>query len=771
MKARIATLLVLTLLLGVTAITPVRAEENPQGWSGELVWPREYSNEAGAKLVMYQPQVTEWEKTKRLEARVAIAGTPPGAERPELGTFEIEAATEVDLDTRLVRITGVKIIKHRFPTLDEAQSQKLLAKLDELLPKEELIVALDRVLASLERAETQLQAVETKTTPPTIFVSQKKAVLLMLDGKPIWAPIQDSDLEFAVNTNWDLFKLESAFYLRNGDAWLKASKPEGPWMPAGKLPKAFKKLPKDDENWKEVRESLPGKKITGGDVPKVYYSEKPAELIVTSGKPSLEEVEGTELLWVTNTESSLFLHGKESRFYYLVSGRWFRADDLEGPWQFTSHNLPEDFAKIPEDHPLAEVRASIPGTAEAQEAVLLAQIPQTAEVNREEATAEVTYIGDEPEFKEIEGTSMSYAANTSSDVIKVGDMYYLCVNGVWFESSSPEGTWKVTHEVPSEIYTIPSNSPVYHTTYVQVYDYNPYHVTFGYTSGYMGVYFSYGCMVFGTGFYYDPWNYYGPGYYGYPGYYPYYYGYPYSYGVGAYYNPYTGTYGRGASVYGPYGGMGRAAAFNPRTGTYARGGFAYGPYQAGGWASAYNPRTGSFAATRQGANTYSSWGSSVVKRGNDWARTARYSDSRGSVAGLRTSEGGAAAGFRGDRGRTTVGRTGSGDLYAGRDGNVYRRNEGGGWEKHGKDGWSPAERSGSGQRPEVSPATRDRARQAASGVDRSTLDQLSRDYGGRSRGSRNASGYGSWRSSGGSSRPSFGGGGRMGGRGGGIRRR
>ena len=99
---------------------------------------------------------------------------------------------------------------------------------------------------------------------------------------------------------------------------------------------------------------------------------------------------------------------------------------------------------------------------------------------------------------------------------------------------------------------------------------------------------------------------------------------------------------RGSVAYGPYNARGFAEAYNPRTGTYARGGFAYGPYQAGGWASAYNPRTGSFAATRQGANTYSSWGSSVVKRGNDWARTARYSDSRGSVAGLRTSEGGAA---------------------------------------------------------------------------------------------------------------------------------
>ena len=509
MKTRTSALVALVLLLLAPLAAPAQTEENPD-WSGELSWPREYANEAGARLVMYQPQVLEWPKTERLAARVAVAFSPPGAESPELGTFEIEADTQVDLDTRLVRISNVEIVKQRFPTLDEEVSGKLGAKLVELMPTDELIVALDRVLASLERAEAQLAPVETKTTPPAIFVSQEKAVLVMFDGKPLWAPIKDSELEFAVNTNWDLFKLDEALYLRNGEAWLKSTKMSGPWGPAGKLPKAFKQLPADDESFKEVRDSLPGAKITGGDVPKIYVSEKPAELIVTEGQPSLAQIEGTELLWVTNTESSLFLHGVESRFYYLVSGRWFRADDLGGPWKFATNNLPEDFAAIPDDHPMTEVRASVPGTPEAQEAVLLAQIPQTAEVSREEATAEVTYIGD-PEFEEIEGTSMSYAANSPNDVIKVGDKYYLCLEGIWFVSDSPEGTWKVTHEVPSSIYTIPASSPVYHTTYVQVYDYNPYHVTFGYTAGYMGVYFSYGCMVFGPGFYYDPWNYYGPG--------------------------------------------------------------------------------------------------------------------------------------------------------------------------------------------------------------------------------------------------------------------
>ncbi len=757
-------------LLGCLAVVglPAGAADAPE--PQVLDWPREYSNEAGAKLVIYQPQVTEWPDTERLHARAAIAVSPPKADKPSLGTFEFEADTEVDLENRLVKMSGFEIVKSNFPTLTPEQSEKLLAKLDELLPGDK-IIALDRVLANLERAGTAGKGVETNTRPPKIFSSEKPSILVILDGKPIWAPIEGTGLEFAVNTNWDLFhhKESSSFYLRNDDAWIKASSLGGPWSPAGKLPKSFKKLPKDDENWKEARASLPGRKIKDQDVPLVFMSEVPAELILTDGRPALERVEGTKLLWVTNTESDLFLHGKESRFYYLVSGRWFRADDLDGKWSFATHDLPEDFENFPEDHPRASVRASIPGTPEAEEAVLLAQIPQKAKVKRDEVKAEVTYVG-EPEFKEIEGTSMYYAANTQNDVIKVGDLYYLCFQAVWFVSASPNGPWVVADEVPDEIYTIPPSSPVYNTTYVKVYDYDDDWVTYGYTSGYWGVYWSYGCAFYGTGWYYPPYYYYGP-YYGYP----IYYGYPYSYGVGAYYNPYTGTYGRGAVAYGPYGGAGYGTAYNPRTGTYARGGAAYGPYNARGWAEAYNPRTGTYARTRQGANPYASWGTTSIQRGNDWARTARYSDSRGTVAGARTSRGGAAVGYSGQRGTGGAVRTGSGDLYAGRDGNVYRRDSDG-WSKYGDGGWSqidpPGEgRAGTGNRSSAASDVRSRTSsgQQAGQIGRGTYDQLNRDRSGRSQGSYRSGQYGNWRSSGGA-RPSRGGYGGMS-RGGGRGRR
>ena len=93
--------------------------------------------------------------------------------------------------------------------------------------------------------------------------------------------------------------------------------------------------------------------------------------------------------------------------------------------------------------------------------------------------------------------------------------------------------------IPQEIYTIPASSPVHHVTYVTVEEDNDDEwVTFAYVAAYTGMMIGWGCAVWGSGWYYPP-------YVGYGGFYPVYYPYPHTYGMGAWYNPYTGGYGRG----------------------------------------------------------------------------------------------------------------------------------------------------------------------------------------------------------------------------------
>ena len=189
--------------------------------------------------------------------------------------------------------------------------------------------------------------------------------------------------------------------------------------------------------------------------------------------------------------------------------------------------------------------------------MLLAQVPQTARVNKKELKApEVQYQGD-PEFQQIEKTRLERAVNTDKSIIKVGDMYYMCFEGVWFMGRSPTGAWTVASKVPGEIYEIPISSPANNVTYVTVEDDDDEWATFATAAMYTGVMIAWGCAVWGSGWYYPP--YYGGFYGGYPRYYGHY---P-TYGYGASYNPWTGAYGRGAVAYGPYGGAGVGAALQP----------------------------------------------------------------------------------------------------------------------------------------------------------------------------------------------------------------
>ena len=651
-------------------------------------WPRVYKLPSGGTIVVSQPQVASWDRQAHLIAFSAVAYHSNAADaKPAFGSIKLEADTAVSVPERLVSFQKLRIAEASFQTLQKEQVREIVAEIDKAIPADDRVIALDRVLANLDKSRIAPKNVEgIKADPPAIFFSSTPALMVNLDGDPIWSPIKDNNLEFAVNTNWDLFQHRptGTYYLRNNDKWLKATDVKGPWSAAGTLPDSFNKLP-DEDNWKDVRANLPGKSIPTSAVPKVFVSFQPAELILLTGQPNYVPITGTNLMWVSNTESDVFRMGTTGAIYYLVAGRWFSAPAFTGAWTFTTPTLPPDFAKIPREHARSRVLVSVPGTDEAAEAVLLAQIPQTARVNKKELKApDVAFQGD-PQFAPIEKTTVQRAVNTDKDVFKVGDHYYMCHQGVWFVGGTAIGPWEVAESVPEQIYQIPATSPAHHVTYVTIEeDDDDDWVEFAAAAGYLGTMIAWGVPVWGTGWYYPP-------YYGWGGSYPYYYPHFPTYGYSAWYNPWTGNYGRSAGVYGPYGGAGVAARYNPRTGTYSRGAAAYGPYGARGVAQAYNPRTGTYAATRQGRNVYGSWGSTAVQRGDDWARTNRYTSNRtgNTTRTIRTDEGSAVT--RRGTGGGGVARTGSGNVYAGRDGNVYR-NEGGSWQKYDNGNWSNTNR-------------------------------------------------------------------------------
>ena len=666
--------IVLILLMAAVSLTPSQARPLGQTSAAQVEWPREMASADGTRWTVYQPQINTWEDHKRFDGWMAVSTVRAGQQEPVIGALHFTADTKTNLEERTVIAYNLQIVGANFPALDEVRTMRMVQAAQSLLPETSREMALDRVLAHFDRADTGPGTIALSTDPPTILVSNEPAVLVLLDGEPIMSPINEElDLRFAVNTNWDLFRQGESglYYLRNDDAWLVANDYRGPWQAAGRLPDSFTQLPATD-NWTAVRDALPPRPLAGEPLPGVLVSTVPAELILIDGEPEMTTIGGTRLSFVANTDSDLYFPAGDDNYYYLVAGRWFRAASLAGPWTFASRDLPDDFAQIPPDHERGEILYTVPGTPQAQEALILSQIPETAVVNRAEATVDVSYAGD-PEFEPIEGTDLSYAVNTAFDVIKVADdEFYVNFEGVWFTGPTAAGPWQVADSIPVEIYSIPATSPVHNTTYCEVEESSNTSVTFSISAGYWGVHWGYGSVYFGTGWYWPPY-YYGGGYY------PYYYRRPYTYGVGAWYNPYSGRYRRSAAVYGPYGGYGRSASYNPRTGTYSRGAAAWGPYSAGMIGEAYNPRTGAYGRTQQSVSPYGRWGSSAVTRGDDWARTFSAAGESGTLRGFETSGG-----------RGGVVARGEDNTYVGRDGNVYRRDESG-WSKHENGGWNPVD--------------------------------------------------------------------------------
>ena len=355
----------------------------------------------------------------------AVGVEIPGAQKPALGSVKVEVDTKVSLDERLVNFSDLTLTETNFPTLSKDQTREIAAEIVKAIPDEDRVIALDRVLAAVDKSQILPKNVEgVKADPPAIFFSQTPAVLVNIDGDPIWSPIKENDLKFLVNTNWDLFQHEptKTFYLLHEGSWLTTTDLKGAWSPAAKLPESFSKLPAD-ENWKDTKAAVPGKKLAANKVPNVFVSFTPAEMILLTGAPNYVLVDGTQnLLWVSNTESDVFRMGKTGPVYYLVSGRWFSAPDFTGPWTFATPNMPEVFQSIPLEHPRSRVLAAVPGTQQAAEAVLLAQVPQTAKVNKKEIKApEVAYQGD-PKFEPIEKTKVEQAVNTDKQIIKFGDL-------------------------------------------------------------------------------------------------------------------------------------------------------------------------------------------------------------------------------------------------------------------------------------------------------------------------------------------------------------
>lgn len=475
---------------------------------GSLVWGQEADAPAWPKdittknfvLTLYRPENSTY-IDGQLKSNLAFAIKQEGFE-PKFGMLWVTSLLDVDRDSRMATLVSVKVDEVRFSEdLTDDQKKRFQTWINEQVPRWAFEFPLDTLLESME--EVSVPSDEYQNDPPKILFANEPSVLIVVDGEP---KFREAEKGYALVENTGAFiareTASGQLYIKGGPFWYTATSIDGPWKETGKVPSKLEKMAKKAEP-----EDLEGEEDPESpkEPPAIRIAKEPSELVVFEGEPEYSPVQGTSLLYVKNTTSDIFMKVETQTYYILVSGRWFSTTDLKGSWIYVdSLDLPEDFGNIPPEHEKSGVLASVAGTEEARNAVYDAQIPQTAAVDRDTEAKEVTYNGD-PEFARIENLKLEYAVNTESAVFRDKGTYYLLDNAIWFVGSSPNGPWKVADQRPEEIDKIPPDNPRYNTKYVYIYETSPTVVYVGYTPGYYGS-FVYGpTVIYGTGFYYNPW--------------------------------------------------------------------------------------------------------------------------------------------------------------------------------------------------------------------------------------------------------------------------
>src|SRR5262245_21707247 len=79
-------------------------------------WPRQIKGNDGSVVVMYQPQISEWNNYQTLKGDMAFALTPKNGKEVH-GVASVNAATTVDKENRVANFTNITYPSIRFPSL------------------------------------------------------------------------------------------------------------------------------------------------------------------------------------------------------------------------------------------------------------------------------------------------------------------------------------------------------------------------------------------------------------------------------------------------------------------------------------------------------------------------------------------------------------------------------------------------------------------------------------------------------------------------------
>jgi hypothetical protein len=523
-------------------------------------WPLDIPVTSGV-ITLYQPQ-PERLKGNQLSGRAAASylATGKGEGDRVFGALWLSATLDIDAEQHVAKARTVTITKVITAAGEKTgnDGDAIKQAIQDAVLAQGFEIDLDRLAATLEEPGGDDRS-DLARMVPHILIRQEPAVLVVLDGAP---QVRDAgDLKRVVNSPaFIVIDSSGVYWLRGANDWLTAPALTGPWTvpqnsPPGNLVAAAK----------AAGYPTTIARTADAKAPEVIIAQEASELVVFAGKPAFAPIGDGALLGATNTNTPMLVEISTGQHWVLLAGRWYHTKTLtdDAAWELAMPDeLPAAFATIPEKSEWDDLRAHVPGTPEADEAVAQQQIPQTARIPRT-ASITVTFDGD-PRWVGIGGRSVDYAENTADAVFRTGGQFYACRDGVWYQGTDPLKPLAVATSIPDGLRNLPADCPWSTCSYVQIYESTPEYVWCGYTPGYLGYYNWYGCPVYGTGYPYPGW--YGPALY-YPR--------PLTWGVGLTWNAQTG-WGATVGVGGAHWSVGIAVGGNNghNNGWYGCGGAA-----------------------------------------------------------------------------------------------------------------------------------------------------------------------------------------------------
>ena len=186
--------------------------------------------------------------------------------------------------------------------------------------------------------------------------------------------------------------------------------------------------------------------------PVIFYSERPASLVVFDGEPVLVPAGKSGLSYAVNTNWAVFVD--RGTWYLLNNHHWYSGAQVGGPYTPVAQ-LPDAFRSLAQDANFAQLARDIPARPlspkEIAPQVFVSQKP-----------AEIIVTAGAPSFRAVVGTGLQRVANSPNALFfhPAESVYYVQFSGRWFSARALSGPWQfATDKLPPDFSLISPKGP------------------------------------------------------------------------------------------------------------------------------------------------------------------------------------------------------------------------------------------------------------------------------------------------------------------------